>query len=112
MLIIDDELNITITRGDTATLTLTVKDGDTDYDYSSDLTQFTVKRSTETQDIVFQKTFSGTSIEITPDDTKNLYYTDLYYDVQLITPENKVYTVITPHKFIIGEEVNFSVTRT
>ena len=56
MLIIDDELNITITRGDTATLTLTVKDGDTDYDYSADLTQLTVKRSTETQDIVFQKT--------------------------------------------------------
>lgn len=112
MLIIDDELNITITRGDTATLTLTVKDGDTDYDYSADLTQLTVKRSTETQDIVFQKTFSGTSIEITPNDTKNLYYTDLYYDVQLITPDNKVYTVIPPHKFIIGEEVNFSVTRT
>lgn len=112
MLIVDSENNITLTRGDTAILTLTVKKNGSDYDFSDDLTQFTVKRNTVTSEIVFQKTFTGTSIQIDPSDTKDLYYTDLKYDVQLITPDNEVYTVITPHDFIVAEEVNFNVTRT
>ena len=36
MLILDNEGNITLTRGDNATLTLTVKNGSEDYDYSGD----------------------------------------------------------------------------
>lgn len=112
MLTVDSENNITLTRGDTAILTLTVKKNGSDYDFSDDLTQFTVKRNTVTSEIVFQKTFTGTSIQIDPSDTKDLYYTDLKYDVQLITPDNDVYTVITPHDFIVAEEVNFNVTRT
>ena len=112
MLNIDSENNITLTRGDTAILTLIVKKNGEDYDYSEDLTQFTVKRNTVTEDIVFQKTFTGSSIVIEPNDTKDLFYTDLKYDVQLITPENEVYTVITPADFIIAQEVNFNVTRT
>lgn len=112
MLTVDSENNITLTRGDTAILTLTVKRNGSDYDYSDDLTQFTVKRNTVTSDLVFQKTFTGSSIQIDPSDTKDLYYTDLKYDVQLITPNNEVYTVITPHDFIVAEEVNFNVTRT
>lgn len=112
MLTVDSENNITLTRGDTAILTLTVKKNGSDYDFSDDLTQFTVKRNTVTSEIVFQKTFTGTSIQIDPSDTKDLYYTDLRYDVQLITPDNEVYTVITPHDFIVAEEVNFNVTRT
>lgn len=112
MLIIDDELNITLTRGDTGKLSLTVKKDGEDYDYSEDLTQFTVKRNTITEDIVFQKTFTGGEIVINPSDTKDLNYNDMYYDVQLITPTNEVYTVITPHRFIVGPEVNFNVTRT
>lgn len=112
MLTVDSENNITLTRGDTAILTLTVKKNGNDYDFSDDLTQFTVKRNTVTSEIVFQKTFTGTSIQIDPSDTKDLYYTDLKYDVQLITPDNEVYTVITPHDFIVAEEVNFNVTST
>ncbi len=112
MLTVDSENNINLTRGDTAILTLTVKKNGNDYDFSDDLTQFTVKRNTVTSEIVFQKTFTGTSIQIDPSDTKDLYYTDLKYDVQLITPDNEVYTVITPHDFIVAEEVNFNVTRT
>ena len=112
MLNIDSNNNITLTRGDTATLTLTVKRNGEDYDYSEDLTQFTVKRNTVTEDIVFQKTFTGSSIIINPSDTKDLFYTDLKYDVQLITPTNEVYTVIAPADFIIAQEVNFNVTRT
>ena len=109
MLTIDENNNITLTRGDTAELTLTVMNGSASYDYSSDLTQFTVKRNTVTETVVFQKTFSGTSIVINPSDTKDLQYTDLKYDVQLITPGGSVHTVIGPCDFKIAEEVNFNV---
>lgn len=112
MLIIDENNNIKITRGDSAVITLTVKQGSSDYDYSEDLTQFTVKRNTVTEDIIIQKTFTGSSISITPDDTKDLYYQDLKFDVQLITPAGEVHTVIAPSDFIIMEEVNFNVSRT
>ena len=112
MLIVDSDNNIKLTRGDTAILTLSVKRNGSDYDYSNDLVQFTVKRNTVTQDIVIQKTFSGTSISINPADTKDLYYQDMKYDVQIINSSNEVYTVITPHDFILTEEVNFNVTRT
>lgn len=112
MLEIDTNNNIKLTRGDTAIITLSVTRNGSAYDFSDDLTQFTVKRNTVTSEIVLQKTFTGTSIVINPADTKDLYYQDLKFDVQLITPNNEVYTVITPHDFIITEEVNFNVTRT
>ena len=112
MLVIDSKNNIRLTRGDTAKLTLTVLTLDSQtYDYSNDLTQFTVKRNTVTEEIIFQKTFTGNTIIIDPEDTKELYYTDLKYDVQLITPDSEVYTVIAPADFIIEEEVNFNVSR-
>ena len=111
MLNIDTQNNITLTRGDTAELTLTVKKNGVSYDFSSDYVQFTVKRTTVTQDIVIQKTFDTDTIKILPDDTKNLTYTDLKYDVQIIDTNGNVYTVIPPKHFIIAEEVNFNVTR-
>lgn len=110
---IDDDNNITLTRGDTAKIYLTVVDSEGDeYDYSNDLTQLTVKRNTVTEDIIFQKTFTGTLITIEPEDTKDLRYTDLKYDVQLITSSDEVYTVIPPRLFTIAEEVNFNVSNT
>lgn len=111
MLYIDTDNNIKLTRGDSAILTLTVTKDGTAYDYSNDLTQFTVKRNTVTEEIIIQKTFTGNSIAITPNDTKNLYYSDLVYDVQLITPGGEVHTVIEPRNFEITQEVNFNVNR-
>lgn len=111
MLYIDSDNNIKLTRGDSATLTLTVTKDGAAYDYSNDLTQFTVKRNTVTEEIIIQKTFTGNSIGITPDDTKNLYYSDLVYDVQIITPGGEVHTVIEPRNFEITQEVNFNVNR-
>lgn len=105
--------NIMLTRGDSAMLTLNVKDDSgVTYDYSSDLTQFTVKRNCVTTDIVLQKTFTGTTITILPSDTKDLNYQDLKYDVQIITSGGAVYTVIPPHDFILTDEVNFNVNYT
>lgn len=111
MLFIDSDNNIKLTRGDTAKLKLTIMHDDEEYDFSSDLVQFTVKRNTVTEDIIIQKNFNGDTITILPTDTKDLYYSDLIYDVQIITPNNEVFTVIEPSLFEIAEEVNFNVTR-
>lgn len=105
--------NIELTRGDTAQFILSVKKKNGEaYDYSNDLTQFTVKKSTRTEDIVFQKTLVGNTVTINPSDTAGLPYRVLKYDVQIITPDGDVYTVIPPHDFTLTEEVNFNVART
>ena len=109
MLHIDENNNITLTRGDSATIELAIKDDGMTYDYSNDFVQLTVKRNTVTEDIIFQKTFSSNVIIINPEDTKNLRYTDLKFDVQLINSQGGVYTVIPPRRFTISEEVNFNV---
>lgn len=109
MLYIDDNNNIKLTRGDSASFDLTVKQGEQSYDYSNDLVQFTVKRNTITEDVVIQKTFTSGSISLAPSDTKDLHYGDLVYDVQIITSSNDVYTVIGPCKFELTDEVNFNV---
>lgn len=108
MLHIDENNNIILTRGDSATIELAITDDGMTYDYSNDLVQLTVKRNTVTEDIIFQKTFSSNVIIIEPSDTKNLRYTDLVFDVQLINSQGGVYTVIPPRKFTIAEEVNFN----
>ena len=108
MLHIDENNNIILTRGDSATIELAIKDDGITYDYSNDLVQLTVKRNTVTEDIIFQKTFGSNVIIIEPSDTKNLRYTDLVFDVQLINSQGGVYTVIPPRKFTIAEEVNFN----
>ena len=110
MLYIDEDNNITLTRGDSATIELSIKDEGASYDYSNDLVQLTVKRNTVTEEVVFQKTFSTGVIVITPADTAELKYTDLKFDVQLINDQGGVYTVIPPRKFTIAEEVNFNAT--
>lgn len=111
MLFIDDDNNITLTRGDSATIELSITDEGAAYDFSGDLVQLTVKRNTVTEDIIFQKTFTTGVIVIDPSDTATLKYTDLKFDVQLINDQNGVYTVIPPRRFTIAEEVNFNAKR-
>lgn len=110
MLYIDqDTQNIKLTRGDSASFDLTIRQGTSIYDFSSDLVQFTVKRNTVTDQIVIQKTFNNGSISLIPSDTKDLYYGGMVYDVQVITPDNDVFTVIGPCRFELTDEVNFNV---
>ena len=107
MLYIDDNQNITLTRGDSATFGLTVKQNTSSYDYSNDLVVFTVKKNVNTDGILFQKTFTNGVINLTPSDTSNLNYGTYYYDVQLKNTSNGIYTVIPPSKFIVAPEVTF-----
>ena len=107
MLYIDDDQNITLTRGDSATFGLTVKQNTSSYDFSNDLVVFTVKKNVNTDAFLIQKTFSNGVINLTPSDTNNLNYGTYYYDVQLQNQSNGVYTVIPPSKFIVASEVTF-----
>ena len=112
MLIIDEDNNITLTRSDSCAVSLSVIDSEGEsYDYSSDLVQLTIKGSTNTQHVVIQKTITNDFFKITPEDTKDLDYGIYKYDVQLITQNNDVYTIIGPCDFILAEEVNYNVTR-
>ena len=106
---IDSDNNIFLTRGDTCVLKLAVTDSDDQpYDYSNDTVQLTVKSSTYTNVVLIQKNISGDSFVIEPSDTSNLAYGKYVYDVQIITPSNQVYTVITPAEFNVCNEVNFN----
>ena len=107
MLHIDEDQNITLTRGDSATFGLTVKQNTSSYDFSRDTVKFTVKKNVNTDDILFQKTFSNGVINLTPSDTSDLKYGTYYYDVQLKNTSNGIYTVIPPSKFIVAPEVTF-----
>lgn len=113
MFIIDDN-NIFLTRGDTAEFGLDVVNEETGepFDYSECLTEFTVKQSAFTEDIVIQKTFTDGIVKINPEDTEGLPYQTLKFDVQIITPENDVYTVMSDCDFTLMKEENFRVTRT
>lgn len=100
---------ISITRGDTGTFSLTIKNanGET-YDYSNDTVLFTVKKDTNAELPLIQKTVVyGENIIIEPSDTSELAYGDYVYDIQVTTEDDVVDTIIPPSKFVILPEVTF-----
>lgn len=108
--------DIYMTRGDTESITLAIYDEEDNLipfsNSNDDTVYFTVKSSTQTGVIDFQKvitTFTPEGeaiVEITPNDTSNLRYGDYVYDVQ-INKDGNVTTVIKPSKFVIEEEVTY-----
>ena len=111
MFIIDENKNITIVRGDSAEIeieiTETTDEGETQaYELTeNDELLFTVKKSVDDTEILFQK--SGSVIMIDPEDTAELAYGVYRYDVQLTDGSGYVDTVIQPHKFKIVSEVTW-----
>lgn len=101
--------NISITRGDSAVFSLSIKkaDGEPYEIVEGDTVIFTVKKSTFDKDIITQKTVVNGVITINPDDTKSLEYGTYYYDVELTQSDGFVSTVISPHKFIVEQEVTY-----
>ena len=100
--------NIFLTRGDSASLKIKVKDIEgKDFIFTKDFKLiFSVKKNITDKFLTIQKeVFNSTNIEIIPEDTKNLSFGDYYFDIELQI-EDKVFTIITPHKFIICEEVS------
>lgn len=110
MLEIDSNNNITLTRGDNASIEVSLynPDGTTYTLQTGDVLLFTVKYNCITENIIFQKDISSNAIiNITPADTNNLLYGVYYYDVQLTKANEEINTVIPPRNFIIDQEVTF-----
>lgn len=101
--------NISITRGDSAIFALTVKkaDGEPYKIGEGDTVIFTVKKSAYDKEIITQKTVVKGVVTLNPDDTKDLEYGTYYYDVELTQADGFVSTVISPHKFVVEQEVTY-----
>lgn len=116
LLMIINGQDIYMTRGDTESITLSIFDEEGNLipfsNANGDIVYFTVKASTQTGTVSFQKTITiftpeGEAIvEIVPNDTKDLRYGDYVYDVQ-INKNGNVTTVVKPAKFVIQEEVTY-----
>ena len=107
--------DIALTRGDTAIFSLEIRDIDDELIQfeKGDKVYFTVKTSTETTNIIFQKiiniayTQEEIVIDIEPDDTKDLRYKDYVYDIQYNRANGEVHTVVPVSKFTVAHEVTY-----
>lgn len=101
--------NISITRGDSAIFALAIKkaDGEPYKIGEGDTVIFTVKKSTFDTKIITQKKVVDGVVRLHPEDTKGLEYGTYYYDVELTQADGFVSTVISPHKFIVEQEVTY-----
>lgn len=101
--------DISITRGDSAIFEITITDKQKNIytPAETDEILFTVKDSTSSKVVVFQKSVTNNQVIIDPVDTDNLHYGKYVYDVQLKTADGWVDTIIPPHAFNVLEEVTF-----
>ena len=104
---ITSDNKIKLTRGDYACFDIEITDYDNEpYEPTIEETvTFTVKRNTNTDNILIQKT--GTTIQIEGEDTESLSYGRYYYDVQLTHADGRRDTFITPTEFILTDEVTW-----
>ena len=109
MLVITND-EVILTRGDSADIIVKITDanGDIYTPAEGDVIKFTLKKNCNTSDIIIQKTLVNSVISLQPADTKDLPYGTYYFDVQLTTAADDVYTVVSPHRFIIDKEVTFN----
>ena len=98
--------NISLTRGDTVILNLDIQNYELQ---DSDDVVLTVKKNVNTPTIILQKKldFENMRFVIKPDDTSKIPYGTYKYDVQITTSEGNVYTIITPHDFILDGEITW-----
>lgn len=101
---------ITLTRGDYAALDIFVYNQDETPHILTEGETLTlsVKRKTTDLTPIFQKVLKqGDELVFVflPEDTKDLSFGTYKYDVEFNTADGKTDTIITPHDFIVGEEV-------
>ena len=100
--------NISIIRGDSATITLTVTDanGDPYVILPTDSVTMMV-RQTPNSEVVMSKTFTDATLNIAPADTSSLPCGNYVYDVQLVHADGWTDTIIPVHQFIVLPEVTY-----
>lgn len=109
MLVIDENNNIILTRGDTATLDieLTNESGEPYEMTANDRIIFSVRRLYGVGDVLIEKTSSTPVIELSTIDTKNLSFGSYKYDIYLYNSlTHNLDTFIADRTFTIGSEVH------
>ena len=99
---------IKLTRGDTAYITVSIENAVNDeYVMSAmDTLTLSIKRRITDVDYILQKTITGENMfHIYPEDTKNLRFGEYKYDIQLVTENGDVFTIVPPSSFVLMEEV-------
>ena len=115
MISVDEKMNISLTKGDSATLELTLMNGEEEYDYSNDDVKMVVKRSQQDSEVVLEKTVEDSKITLTPADTNGiegfgdfLYAIKVYHTVEAESAEEEdtvdVYTPVVA-RFTLGYNV-------
>lgn len=112
MFTIDDN-RIYLTRGDTADIAVSLKNlDDSDYEMQDgDTLYFRMKRyaTKDASDILVEKIAEVTEdeviISLVPTDTLELAFGVYRYEVELVTYDDKHYTVIADTEFEVGKEL-------
>jgi hypothetical protein len=106
--------NLSMVRGDSETITISCFDdeGEKINLQYGDTIYFTVKLNTQVEQKLIQKiitVFDGGNaiIDIEPEDTKALSYRSYRYDIQWVSSEGRVVTIIRPSIFTIEPEVTY-----
>lgn len=100
--------DIYLTRGDTAYLEVAIayENGRLYEASAGDTITLSIKKSLSNTEYALQKEVSGVAaIIIMPEDTKALECGKYLYDVQLLTSNGEVFTVIPPSPFYLEGEV-------
>ena len=106
-MIIDEKTNaITLTRGDTGrfTVDLQTAEGDPFVPAEGDELAFLVADEEGGTPIIAKRVMGGTTIEILPEDTKDMAFGGYYYDLQLKLADGTVDTFINKAKFKVRWE--------
>lgn len=106
---IDNNNNITMTRGDTESITVSCEQQKFEV---GDMVTFTVRLQKKVATKVIQKDVvefvdGKAIIEIDPVDTTPLAFGTYIYDIQLTRADGTVKTIIKPAKFTIDTEVSY-----
>lgn len=100
--------NISIIRGDSATITLSITDAEGNpYTIKSTDSITMMVRKRPTSEAVISKTFTDATLSIAPADTSSLPCGNYVYDVQLVHEDGWTDTIIPVHQFTILPEVTY-----
>ena len=109
MLYVESDGTIKLTRGDTARLTVDIDndvDGNEYIIQEEDTLTMTIKKNITDTVPALQKISKGVNVfHIQPSDTSQLDFGSYKYDIQLMTADGDVYTVIGPATFTLLKEV-------
>lgn len=101
--------NISMIRGDSGVFAVSIADtnGNAVELTEGDALTFTLRRTPRSPTIVLQKTITDGTLTINPSDTQDMPFGSYVYDVELKRADGYTDTIISPHEFLLLEEVTY-----